>query len=106
VKHTWRVRFRWLPFALANLGLALLIFALARPRLGLERTESWTEGVDIFMVLDASGSMAAEDFKPKNRFVVARPAPRFHRAAPQTASASSPRGRSRTARSPPIAPWC
>ncbi len=72
VKPTWRVRFRWLPFALANLGLALLVLALARPRLGLERTESWTEGVDIFMVLDGSGSMAAEDFKPKNRFVVAK----------------------------------
>jgi Ca-activated chloride channel family protein len=40
--------------------------------MGLERTESWTEGVDIFIALDASGSMAAEDFKPKNRFAVAK----------------------------------
>lgn len=72
VPSTWRVRLRHLPFALALLGYAGLVVSLARPRLGLERTESWTEGVDIFIALDASGSMAAEDFRPKNRFVVAK----------------------------------
>jgi Ca-activated chloride channel family protein len=72
VRPTWRVRLRHLPFALALLGYSGLVVALARPRLGLERTESWTEGVDIFIALDASGSMAAEDFKPKNRFFVAK----------------------------------
>ncbi len=71
-RPSWRVRLRHLPFALALLGYAALVVALARPRLGLERTESWTEGVDIFIALDASGSMAAEDFKPKNRFFVAK----------------------------------
>jgi Ca-activated chloride channel homolog len=71
-RRTWRVKLRHLPFALALLGFAGLVVALARPRLGLERTESWTEGVDIFIALDASGSMAAEDFKPKNRFYVAK----------------------------------
>ena len=73
VRRTWRVRFRLLPFALALVGYSGLVVALARPRLGLERTESWTEGVDIFIALDASGSMAAEDFKPKNRFAVGAP---------------------------------
>ncbi len=71
-RPTWRVRLRHLPFALACLGTAGLVVALARPRVGLERTESWTEGIDIVIALDASGSMAAEDFKPKNRFFVAR----------------------------------
>ena len=75
-RPSWRVRLRHLPFALALLGYAGLVVALARPRLGLERTESWTEGVDIFIALDASGSMAAEDFKPKNRFFVAKNAVR------------------------------
>lgn len=69
---SWRVRFRHLPFYLGLLGWAASVVALARPRLGLERTESWTEGVDILVVLDASGSMAAEDFKPRNRFFVAQ----------------------------------
>ena len=76
VKPGWRVRFRHLPFILACLGFAGLVVALARPRVGLERTESWTEGVDIVVALDASGSMAAEDFKPKNRFFVAKAATR------------------------------
>ena len=71
-RSTWRVRLRFLPFALALLGFCALVVGLARPRLGLARTESWTEGVDIFVALDASGSMAAEDFKPKNRFAVAK----------------------------------
>jgi Ca-activated chloride channel family protein len=71
-RKTWRVRLRHLPFVLGLLGYAGLVVALARPRLGLERTESWTEGVDIFIALDASGSMAAEDFKPRNRFFVAK----------------------------------
>src|SRR5512141_1577485 len=72
VRPTWRVRYRFLPFALALIGYSALVVAFARPRLGLERTESWTEGVDIFIALDASGSMAAEDFAPKNRFFVAK----------------------------------
>ncbi len=76
VRPTWRLRVRHVPFALALLGYSGLVVALARPRLGLERTESWTEGVDIFIALDASGSMAAEDFKPKNRFHVAKNAVR------------------------------
>jgi Ca-activated chloride channel family protein len=75
-RPTWRIRLRHVPFALALLGYAGLVLALARPRLGLERTESWTEGVDVFIALDASGSMAAEDFKPKNRFHVAKNAVR------------------------------
>ncbi len=72
VRPTWRVRLRHLPFVLALAGYAGLVLSLARPRLGLERTESWTEGIDIFIALDASGSMAAEDFRPKNRFFVAK----------------------------------
>lgn len=72
VRPSWRVRLRWTPFALALAGYAGLVVALARPRLGLERTESWTEGIDIYIALDASGSMAAEDFKPKNRFAMAQ----------------------------------
>lgn len=84
VKPGWRVQLRHLPFALGCLGFAGLVVALARPRVGLERTESWTEGVDIVIALDASGSMAAEDFKPKNRFFVAKAATRtFVEGRPQ-----------------------
>ncbi len=101
VKPGWRVRFRHVPFVLGCLGFAGLVVALARPRVGLERTESWTEGVDIIVALDASGSMAAEDFKPKNRFFVAKAATRtFVEGVRRIASASSPSpaGRGRSSR--------
>ncbi len=43
-------------------ALALLIIALARPRLGKTSDIIESSGVDIFLTLDISGSMAAEDF--------------------------------------------
>ncbi len=54
------------------LGIVFLSFAAARPRSGSIREETYTEGVDIVMVLDISGSMKAEDFKPKNRLEAAK----------------------------------
>ncbi len=47
----------------------LFIIALAGPRLTLERSEITTEGIDIILAVDASGSMAAEDFKVRNQRV-------------------------------------
>jgi Ca-activated chloride channel family protein len=54
------------------LAIVALIFALARPQLehGYETVE--TEGIDIMLALDISGSMRAEDFKPRNRIFVAK----------------------------------
>jgi Ca-activated chloride channel family protein len=60
-----------LPWAWA-LGMALLVLALARPRMGHSYREQVTRGVDIMLVLDCSGSMASEDFKPRNRLWVAK----------------------------------
>ena len=65
----WRLH---LPFVLRLAALALLIVAAARPQLGFAREESLTEGIDIQIVLDVSGSMAAEDFQPRNRLHVAK----------------------------------
>lgn len=53
-------------------GLAFLIVALARPQTSSVNTETETEGIDIILTLDISGSMKAEDFKPKNRLHVAK----------------------------------
>lgn len=59
------------PFVLRMLAAGLLIVVLARP----QSTSSWqdvtTEGIDIVMALDISGSMKAEDFKP-NRLEAAK----------------------------------
>lgn len=54
------------------LALTLLIVALARPRTSSVNIETETEGIDIILTLDISGSMKAEDFKPKNRLHVAK----------------------------------
>ena len=43
-------------------ALILLTIALMRPREGTQRTHVKTEGVDIVLALDVSGSMNAEDF--------------------------------------------
>jgi len=53
------------------LALVLLILALARPQSGSAREIITGEGVDIAIVLDISGSMAALDFEP-NRLGAAR----------------------------------
>jgi Ca-activated chloride channel homolog len=69
VKGSWRLH---LPFYARLLGLACLVLALARPQLGYAWEESLTEGIDIQVVLDISGSMGAEDFQPKDRLTVAK----------------------------------
>jgi Ca-activated chloride channel family protein len=45
------------------LAVSLFIMALARPQSGIKSTEIITEGVDIMLCLDTSGSMKALDFK-------------------------------------------
>ncbi len=68
----WRVRLRHAPLVLAALGLVLGSVALARPQHGTLREDVTTQGVDIVVALDVSGSMAAEDFQPRNRLAVAK----------------------------------
>lgn len=68
---TYKYYLRHFPFIFKMLALALLIVALARP----QSTNSWnktsSEGIDIVIALDISGSMLAEDFKP-NRLEAAK----------------------------------
>ncbi|HOJ19057.1 MAG TPA: VWA domain-containing protein [Ignavibacteriaceae bacterium] len=66
-----RERLSFLPFALRMLALAFLIIALARPQKFSSGENVYTEGIDIALVLDISGSMLAEDFKP-NRLAAAK----------------------------------
>ncbi len=72
VRPSWTVGIRHWLFGTKMLALALVVFALARPQKGSEEEEILTEGVDIVIALDASGSMAAEDFEPRNRLHVAK----------------------------------
>lgn len=71
--RSWGARVRSpLLAGLRLVGLALAIVALARPQAGHSEEELLTRGIDIVVVVDHSGSMAAEDFKPRNRLHVAK----------------------------------
>ena len=54
------------------LVIVLIIFALSRPQLSQSRERITSEGIDILLILDTSGSMRAEDFKPANRLQAAK----------------------------------
>lgn len=71
VPRSLRERLRDVPVALRLAALALFIVALARPQAVSSRENVSTEGIDIVLLLDISGSMLAEDFSP-NRLVAAK----------------------------------
>ena len=59
------------PIILRCLAITLFIIAFARPQEGHKRTEILSQGVDIVLAIDTSGSMQALDFK-KNETQVTR----------------------------------
>ena len=68
---TLKEKFAHVPSYLRLLALTFLIIAAARPQSFSSGENFYTEGIDIAMVLDISGSMLAEDFKP-NRLEAAK----------------------------------
>ena len=71
-KKELRARTSGVPFFLECLAMLLIIVALARPQRVMRMASNDRFGIDIVIALDASGSMAAEDFRPRNRFSVAK----------------------------------
>jgi len=69
---SWTMRFYKSLYLFKMAGIAVLILGFARPQLGSAEEDILTEGVDVMMAVDISGSMAAEDFRPKNRISVAK----------------------------------
>ena len=61
---TLKQRLRHLPYLLKIIASALLIIAIARPQSSTNWEESTTEGIDIVLAMDISGSMLAQDLKP------------------------------------------
>lgn len=81
-KKTLRLYLLHVPFVLRVAAITLLSIALARPQLSNRWSKESTEGIDIMMALDISGTMQAEDLKPNRLeaaknvatdFVIARP---------------------------------
>ena len=62
--RTLRYYLRDLPLVLRLLAVAAAIVALARPVKEHSSTETSTEGIDIVLAMDISGSMLARDFEP------------------------------------------
>lgn len=65
LKPGWRVRLLAVPLVLKVLALVLLLLALARPQVENRWQEILSEGVDVVIALDQSGSMAAVDLGRK-----------------------------------------
>ncbi len=71
LKPTTKERLRHVPFILRLLVIGLLIVGLARPRTTSSGENVYTEGIDIVLLFDISGSMLARDLQP-NRIEAAR----------------------------------
>jgi Ca-activated chloride channel family protein len=67
----WRVWLIHVPFVLRTALVVLLSIALARPQMSNRLQSESTEGIDIMMALDVSGTMLGEDLKP-NRLEAAK----------------------------------
>ncbi|MBR6461748.1 VWA domain-containing protein [bacterium] len=73
IKPTLAVRLRPFIVLLRVAAVALLAIALARPQKGKEDTKVTTEGIDIMLTIDTSGSMIAEDLaKDRSRLDVVK----------------------------------
>lgn len=68
---SWKVRFRPLLLVLRLLTFTALVIALARPQSSSTSENINSEGIDIVLCMDVSGSMLAEDFDP-NRIEAAK----------------------------------
>lgn len=62
--NTFRIYLRHILFVSKTIAILLLIIALARPQSTDRFQNVSTEGIDIVLTLDISGSMLARDFKP------------------------------------------
>lgn len=86
VKKPFRWYLREFLFAIRILAFGILIVVLARPQSANEWEQVNSEGIDIVMCMDISGSMQARDFSPNrldaakdvaSQFINGRPGDRF-----------------------------
>lgn len=71
VPQSWKSYLRHLPMVLRMLALVAVVAVIARPQSSNSFRDEKTEGIDIVMAVDISGSMQAIDFKP-NRLEAAK----------------------------------
>lgn len=68
---TWLTRLRYVQPVSMALALMLILLALARPQIITERTDRFSEGIDIMLLVDVSDSMLEKDLNP-DRLTAAR----------------------------------
>ncbi len=71
IRSSIKIYFRHLLFVFRLLAISACIFVLMRPQSRSSYKDVKTEGIDIMLALDISGSMLAKDFKP-NRLEAAK----------------------------------
>lgn len=71
VPKSWKIKWRGIISVLQLFAFAALVFALSRPQKTDTTQNIDSEGIDIVLSMDISGSMLAEDFKP-NRIEAAK----------------------------------
>ncbi len=71
IPRSWKERMNGAPAVFRSVAIGLLIVALARPQTYSSSQNVTTEGIDIVLCLDMSGSMTSEDLKP-NRIDAAK----------------------------------
>jgi Ca-activated chloride channel family protein len=69
--NQWSAKLRMVPDLLFAVVLILILLSLARPQKTTQHVNQYAEGIDIMLILDASGSMELKDFKP-NRLEAAK----------------------------------
>lgn len=74
---SWRANLQKLLPVLRVLAFVSLVVALARPQLTLKEESIKAEGIDIFLAIDLSSSMLAQDFNPDRLEVCKRVAIEF-----------------------------
>ena len=67
----WLTLLRFVQPVCVGLGICLILIALARPQVVSERTDRFSEGIDIMLLLDISDSMLEKDLSP-NRLEAAK----------------------------------
>lgn len=67
IKPSFAQRYRHILVILRSTAIVLFVIAMARPQYGNKQTKVTTEGIDIVLAVDVSGSMLAEDFEIAGR---------------------------------------
>ena len=63
-KKNIKIHLSFLPYLLKIISLIFIVISVARPQTTNSWEESKTEGIDIIIAMDISGSMLAQDLKP------------------------------------------